>query len=359
MSEKVGLPKVAPYGGVAGRDTSEEDVGVLNGAEVAVFSCLGVVHLAAKRRFPVRDVFTASLVRARVEVNQLVLRTFDYTVGKTNRQHARHHVRKGRKTVHEDPEARERGRLSEDTTKDEAEREHQVGQVTTSLGGVETSDNHVRECRSEEQEHPRKEEELEATEGNGVGILCVLVQANRVVPAEEDEHSHEGVPGKFDNDVRDHECLPRIRLGRTFADLVQSTLGDEVRHDLLDQLTEDCHQHEDTEHLVLETRLSVGHLEERETDEESRKNTEEGLGVDVRGCAPVLLEDTDHGLAELNRERSGKLAEGSLVLALLSRQSTLESFSLATFGFELSKMALDFTEFLRVAPGLVPVNICV
>ena len=192
-----------------------------------------------------------------------------------------------------------------------------------------------------------------------IGRLGVTIQTNRVVPAEEDENSHERVPWKFDDDVRKHERLPGVSLAGTLTDLVQSTLGDEVGHDLLDELTKDSHQHEDTKHLVLETLLSVGHVVKRETDEKSRGNTEEGLGVDVGRAAPILLEDTLGSLTELLAERSGKLAVGGFIFSLLSGDGTLETVCLRALDLELLKMALDFSILRRVAPYLVPVNVSV
>lgn len=128
-------------------------------------------------------------------MDQFVLRALHIGVGEAGRQQTRHHVRKGRDAVHEDPEAGEGGRLGKDTTEDQAEREHQVGNVATSLSRVNTSDDHVGECRREDQEHPDKEEELETAVGDGVGLRGVVVQANGVVPAEVDDDGHERVPG--------------------------------------------------------------------------------------------------------------------------------------------------------------------
>jgi hypothetical protein len=124
----------------------------------------------------------------------------------------------------------------------------------------------VREGRGKEQEHPDEEEELETTKRDSVTRLSVAVQTNRVVPTKENDDSHKRVPREFDKDVGNHEGLPRVGLARTLANLVQGALSDEVRHDLLDQLTEDSHQHENGEHLVLQTHLRVGHLVERKSD---------------------------------------------------------------------------------------------
>ena len=78
-----------------------------------------------------------------------------------------------------------------------------------------------------------------------------MVEADRVVEADEDDDGHEGVPGQFDYDVGEHERLPAVGLARTFSDFVEGSLRDKVRHYLLHQLAEDGEQHEDGEHLIL------------------------------------------------------------------------------------------------------------
>jgi len=95
----------------------------------------------------------------------------------------------------------------------------------------------------------------------------VLIHANWVVPTDEDDDCHECLPWYFDHNVRQHERLPRIGLSGTFSHFVQGTLCDEVRHDLLRELTENGKEHEDGEHLILKTLLTEWRLEEDETDE--------------------------------------------------------------------------------------------
>ena len=67
----------------------------------------------------------------------------------------------------------------------------------------------------------------------------------------EDSDAHEDLVWYLDEDVGDEERRPAIGFARTFADLVQISLSDEARHDLLDQSREDGGQHEDTEYNVL------------------------------------------------------------------------------------------------------------
>ena len=96
----------------------------------------------------------------------------------------------------------------------------------------------------------------------------VLVHADGVVPAEEDNYCHEGIPGQLDDDIRHHEDFPRVRLRRTFADFVQGPLHDEVRHGLLYDVTEDGHKHEDGEELILEALQTGRGSPEGEANEE-------------------------------------------------------------------------------------------
>jgi len=75
------LPKVAPSVAVVGRDAAEENIGVLDSAEVAVGHGLGVGHLTTGRCFPGLNVLTAVFAFARVKVDQLVLRALHIGVG--------------------------------------------------------------------------------------------------------------------------------------------------------------------------------------------------------------------------------------------------------------------------------------
>lgn len=98
----------------------------------------------------------------------------------------------------------------QDTTEDQAQREHQVRNVTTVLGRLVEGDNEVGESRRKEQERPNEKEHEESSYMNV--ISCVLVESNRVVPGEEDEDGHKTVPGDFDHDVGQHEDFPTVRL---------------------------------------------------------------------------------------------------------------------------------------------------
>jgi hypothetical protein len=187
---------------------------------------------------------------------------------------------------------------------------------------------------------------------SGSGSRGVLLQADGVVEAEEDDHGHESVPGEFDGDVGDHESLPRVGSAGALADLVQGTLCYEVRHDLLTELTEDGEEQEDREHLVLNTLLSERGAEEDESDEDGRTETECGLRVDVRRSAPVLFEDTLCDLPELETERCGEFAVRLLVVGCVGRLDLLR-----TLISKEVELTLHLLILFAAAPNLVPVDI--
>ena len=121
----------------------------------------------------------------------LICSTDDIRVGDGDGEHSIHEVREGRESVHENPEMREDLWGSEDTTEEKSESEHQIGNVSSCFGSVDGGDDHGSECGGEEQELPDKEEHQAPTFGDGVGWLGVTVEADRVVPAEENEDSHQ------------------------------------------------------------------------------------------------------------------------------------------------------------------------
>jgi hypothetical protein len=89
------------------------------------------------------------------------------------------------------------------------------------------------------------------------------------------------VPSHFDGDVGQHESLPCVRLGLSFARLVQRPLSDEHRHDLVQQLDDDEEEHEHAKHLVLQPLDGVLGFEERKADDEGAANCENCFRVDV------------------------------------------------------------------------------
>jgi len=78
----------------------------------------------------------------------------------------------------------------------------------------------------------------------GTSCGCVVLKTDWVVEADEDDDSHESVPGEFDGNVGDHESLPGVGSTGALANLIQRALSDEVRHDLLNELTEDSKEQE-------------------------------------------------------------------------------------------------------------------
>ena len=172
-------------------------------------------------------------------MEQLDVGADDGGVGEAGRHDAADEVGEGRDAVHEDPEAGQLGRAGEHAAEDQAQREHQVGEVAGRLGAVHARDDQVRERRREHQELPDEEEHQAAALRHRARGYGVVVQANGVVPAEEDEDAHQGVPREFDDDVGDDEDLPGVRLGGPLTHFVQRSLRDEVGHDLLDQVSKD------------------------------------------------------------------------------------------------------------------------
>jgi hypothetical protein len=347
--------EVAPAVGVAAVDLVEEDVGVGVRAEAAGRLARTGAQLEAAGEAgikPLGHVGVTVLAGRGRELDELVVGAGDFVAGKADAEHAGDEVGEGRDAVHEDPEAREGAGGRDDTAEDETEGEHQVGDVAAGFRVGDTSDDHVGEGGCEEEELQDEEEEQSAALVSRSGSGGVLLQADGVVEADEDDDGHESVPREFDSDVGDHESLPRVGSAGALANLVQGTLCYEMRHDLLTELTEDGEEQEDREHLVLNTLLSERGAEEDESDEDGRTKTESSLGVDVGWSAPVLLEDTLGNLPELETERCGEFAVGLLVVGcsgLLDLFRTLIS--------EEVELTLHLLILFAAAPNLVPVDI--
>ena len=64
---------------------------------------------------------------------------------------------------------------------------NQVGNITTRLSILNTSDNHVRERRRKPQECKQEEEHKSTALMHGVSRFRIPVQTNRIIPAEEHE----------------------------------------------------------------------------------------------------------------------------------------------------------------------------
>lgn len=178
-----------------------------------------------------------------------------------------------------------------------------------------------------------------------------LVESDRVVDTNPHEQGHEGIPGDFNDNLRKHKHLPAVRLGGALAHFVERTLSHKVRHLLLDELTENTHQIEDGEHLVLEALDRLGGVEEDETDEERHGAAEDQLGVDVGWRAPVLLEHAARDDLKLAPERRGKLLDG-LRLGRAAGRRAGQGARLEVLQLGLHRLVL-----LALEPCLVPVDL--
>lgn len=169
-------------------------------------------RLAIAASDPSGHVFPAGLASFRLEGEKFVGSACDSLVFETCGEESSDQVCERRDAVHEDPETWEGLWGSEDTTEDEREGEDQVSDVSSCFCGVHTRYDHVCERRGEEEEGEHEEEEEGAALRDGVGRDGVVVEAYGVVVGKEEEDGTEGVPGKFDDDVADHEDLPAVGL---------------------------------------------------------------------------------------------------------------------------------------------------
>lgn len=240
--------KVAPALRVAAVDLAQEDIRAGIRAKTALIHVLLSTRLELTEATVLvvfRQVRLASLARGRGEVEEFVLGAGDGVAREADAEHAVDEVGEGREAVHEDPEVGELAGRGDDAAEDEAEGEHQVGDVAAGFGVGDAGDDHVCESGGEEEELQREEEEEGAALVGGAGGGGVVLQADGVVEADEDDDGHESVPGEFDGDVGDHESLPGVGSAGSLTDLVKRALCDEMRHDLLHELTKDSEQQED------------------------------------------------------------------------------------------------------------------
>jgi hypothetical protein len=98
-----------------------------------------------------------------LKVQNLIRSTSYWCVRESCTEESFNYIGEGVHSVHEDPETREDVRSSEDTTKGEHHDEEQVQNTSCGVGIGKTGDDHVRECRSEEEEHQDVEENGDAT----------------------------------------------------------------------------------------------------------------------------------------------------------------------------------------------------
>lgn len=122
------------------------------------------------------------------------------------------------------------------------------------------------ERRYEYKKRPEQQEHKYATFGGRFGSVGVPVQADWVVPEKKTDHGHQCLPWQFDDDCRKDEGLPRVGFRRALSGLVEGTLGNEVRHDLFNNCSEDSQKQKYREHLVLQALYRVFRIQEGETN---------------------------------------------------------------------------------------------
>ena len=244
-------------------------VRIIGDAERAIARCGRVLEVASDGADIRLHVLPASPARGRLEMQVLNVAADDVGVGDGGGKHARDKVRKGRDAVHEDPKPGERVWAGEDTAEDEGEGEEKVGNVASRFGSFDAGDDHTGEGGCEKEEREKKEEHEPTALSDGVGGLRVAEETDGVVPGNEEKEAGNGIPGEFDNDVGEHEGAPVVSFRGALAHFVEGTLGDEVRHDLLNELAENSENHEDGEELVLEALQTVFSAEEGKADEEA------------------------------------------------------------------------------------------
>lgn len=122
---------------------------------------------------------------------------------------------------------------------DQCQREQKLGNVTRCFSCLNAGNDHVGERRGKQQEGPDEQEHERSTLGRLVGSNGITVHANGVIPADIDQTRHECIPWDLHYNVGNYEDLPGVSLRGTLANLVEGTLGDKMRHNLLDQVIED------------------------------------------------------------------------------------------------------------------------
>ena len=159
--------EVAPAVGVLGAEGGEVRVRAAAGAEVARRCDIWVGEVTAKCVHISLHVLIAGFVGGRIEVEEFNGGAGDFVVGQAGREHAVDQIGERRNAVHEDPEARESSRASEDSgifvsngledgesirdlpAEDQRQGKEQLGEVPCCLRRIDASYHHVGEGRSE------------------------------------------------------------------------------------------------------------------------------------------------------------------------------------------------------------------
>ncbi|KFY72006.1 hypothetical protein V499_07838 [Pseudogymnoascus sp. VKM F-103] len=106
------------------------------------------------------------------------------------------------------------------TAEDQTHRKEHVSDITAFLGSFNPGDHEISESRGKHEEDPDEEEEESTSLSRLISCDYILVHPDRVVEAEENQCSGEGVPWKFNDDIASDKDLPRIGFRRPFADFV-------------------------------------------------------------------------------------------------------------------------------------------
>ena len=117
-------------------------------------------------------------------------------------------------------------------------------------------------CRNPHQEYPEEEPHQRPPLSAFAGGVGIFIEANGEIEQRPHQHGGEGVPWYLREDLAEHEHFPTVCFCRSLASLVQRALRDEVGELLIHQLSNNTHQLEDCEHLVLQSLDAEGGVEE-------------------------------------------------------------------------------------------------
>ncbi|KAH3686738.1 hypothetical protein WICPIJ_002281 [Wickerhamomyces pijperi] len=304
--------KVSPLTGVTQADGRQEGIGGGQRTELTVGGGKRVVHITGTSSLDVwSQVITTSQTGSWLHSHQFSGGTFDNLMSKSVGQETINKVGERRDSVHEDPETWQSLRTNQNTTEIQRQGEHQRSQVTSGIGQFKWSDNHMSHRTGVDVEQNSEEPSVGTSLVNQVVESSILVETNWVVEGEEGNGTNKHIPWQFSGD-----------LGKNKGDP-----GEE---------------HEDGEHLVLQTLHGGLSMEERETQEQRRNNSKEDLSPDVSWSSPVLLEDTLSNKSVLSPETSGEFFMTNRVIWLLDQLS-----------FHVIQLVNHSLSFVRVQPNFM------
>ena len=141
------------------------------------------------------------------------------------------HPGEGRDVVHPGPEAS--GEL-ENTAETEGHHEAQRGNVSADISNIEGSGAHLTETSAINVEHHDEQPSECRALRHRVGRCHVVIEADRVEPAEETDCSDKNSPWNFSRHLSHQPGEPAESLRRTLASFILSTLADEYGNHLFD-----------------------------------------------------------------------------------------------------------------------------